>query len=176
MIYKYHKETLKLQKQNKIHQINYKTLLETIKKTTLASILFEDIYFENNQLTYFNNTSYNTATLGQFTKQLILVIPEQSCNICYDEVYEYVKYANDSLNIKVNIFTSKHRYREIKNMLTQFEIPIYLYYFSDDFPKKQHAIEFSPYFVYIDQKKRSKRNIYPVHTISFINPILLTSY
>lgn len=46
-------------------------------------------------------------------------------------------------------------------MMAQFEIPGHLYYFSTDFPTKQHAIEFSPYFVYIDQKKEGKEIFIP---------------
>lgn len=46
MIYKYTKETHQLQRQNKIYQTNYNTLLETIKKTTLARISSEDLYLE----------------------------------------------------------------------------------------------------------------------------------
>lgn len=167
IIYKYTKETHQLQRQNKICQTNYNTLLETIKKTTLARISSEDLYLEKNQVAYFNNKSYHTAESGKFTKQLILIIPEKSCNICYDEVYGYVKYAHDSLNIKVNIFTSKSRYRETKNMMAQFEIPGHLYYFSTDFPTKQHAIEFSSYFVYIDQKKKEKK--YLSHLLNIIH-------
>lgn len=67
IIYKYTKETHQLQRQNKICQTNYNTLLETIKKTTLARISSEDLYLEKNQVVYFNNKSYHTAGSGKFT-------------------------------------------------------------------------------------------------------------
>lgn len=162
MIYKYNKDIKRLQKQNTISRNNYLTLQQSIKKTMQARILSDNISFGSDTVFHFYDQTENKASLSNFTEQLILVIPEKSCNICYDKVYEAIKYATDSLGFNINLPTSRHRYRETKNMLAEFKIPAHLYYFPSECFPKRIPIEFSPYFMYIDQQNQGKSIFIPL--------------
>lgn len=184
MIYKYDKDTKQLKRQNIISRNNYLTLQESIKKNMQARISSDNIYFGKDTVFYFPDKTENKTNLSKFTEQLILVIPEKSCNVCYDEIYEALKYATDSLKLTINLFTSKHRYRETKNMMAEFKILGDLYYFPSDFLTTQISIEFAPYFIYIDQQKQGKNIFIPftqfpsltyyylqaIHKRYFLNP------
>ena len=39
----------------------------------------------------------------------MLFVPKQSCNVCYDEIYDALLYARDSLNYDIVTITEKEK-------------------------------------------------------------------
>lgn len=107
--------------------------------------------------------------------KLLLIIPEKSCNSCYDEVYGFIRYAQDSLGINIVSLTVKSRYREMINVLADFAVEKNLYYVSNQFLEGREDIEYAPYFVFVDQKLICRQLFIPQANHSYLTKTYLKS-
>jgi hypothetical protein len=112
-----------------------------------------------------------------FANKILLVIPELSCNACYDDVYDFIHYANDSLHITIPIFTVKNRCREIKNIMSDYSLQTDLYYIESShfFEGNKDEIEFAPYFLFLDQRKICHHIFIPQPNHPYLTKTYLTN-
>jgi hypothetical protein len=123
---------------------------ESLSKTTLSDhrIIAPDYCYK------YGKPNVDSISTQYLTYKILLIIPELSCNSCYDDVYDFIQYATDFLNINISILTTRNRYREITNILSDYSLQTDLYYIkTDHFLEDNDTIEFAPYFIFMDQHK-----------------------
>jgi hypothetical protein len=137
---------------NQIINSNFKIFQDVINESLSKTILADQRMFFPEHFYKYGIQKIDSINVESFINKIILVIPELSCNTCYDDVYEFIRYAKDSLSIDIPILTTKNRYREIVNILSDNLIQTDLYYTNENhFFEDNDNIEFSPYFVFMNQ-------------------------
>lgn len=138
----------------KINESNFNTFKKSINESLSKIILLDHLKILPEYCYVYNKKNTDSISTNCFANKILLIIPELSCNSCYDDVYYFLHYASDSLGINIPILTTKTRYREIKNILSDYSLKSDLYYIKlNYFLKSKDEIEFAPYFIYVDHDK-----------------------
>jgi hypothetical protein len=126
---------------------------------------------------YSNELKLDSIHVKFLINKLLLVIPEKSCNSCYDEVYGFIQWVKESLNINLIIITEIKRYREIKNIFLDFNyLSTNLYYIdADQIFEGSENIEYAPYFVFLDQDQICRQLFIPHANHSYLTKSYLVS-
>jgi hypothetical protein len=137
-----------------ITESNFNTFENAINESWSKIILSDHSTLVPEYCYTYNQREIDSLNTQYFTNKILLIIPELSCNTCYDDVYDILHYAEDSLGISIPILTAKNRYREIINILLDYSLRTDLYYVRTDwFFSENDEIEYAPYFVFMNQYK-----------------------
>lgn len=151
---------------------NNKTLRMSINRVLSAKVKYDNLAINTDTLS--NGVYYDKLKNDLTSKfgELFLVIPEKSCNVCYDEVYDMIQYSKDSLGLSIGVMVSVNKYREVKNIFTDLQINAEIYHFKD---KKFNNIEIesAPFFLYIDKEGIIRQIFIPLTTHTALTKIYL---
>lgn len=164
-------------KRNMISDINMlrdnnKTLRMSINRVLSAKVKYDNLAVNTDTLS--NEVYYDKLRNDLTSKfgEILLVIPEKSCNVCYDEVYDMIQYSKDSLGISISVMVSVNKYREVKNIFTDLQINTDIYHFKDK-SFNNIKIESAPFFLYIDKEGIIRQIFIPLTTHTALTKIYL---
>lgn len=122
-------------------QLNQHSYLWTIQKNRKDSCLCEELAGE-----------------------LVLFVPKLSCNVCYDEIYDALKYAKDSLNQEIIIVTEKEKYNEVRNIILGLGInnSNNIYYLKNDIFWNSIAIVYAPFLAFVNNELTCMHSFIPI--------------
>lgn len=109
------------------------------------------------------NMKQDSLPVSSLSNSLSLFVPEKSCNVCYDEVYDALKYAQDSLSLECLIITGKGKYNEVRNIIKDLGISIKenTYYLEDSVFWNDISIVYAPFLSYIDGNLKCTHSFIP---------------
>lgn len=141
-------------KQQKISERNYATLQKSIRETTAFTVLSDcKSLSPKDSLIHITENEKIFFSWDDLHKKIFLIIPERSCNTCYDEVFESINYAKDSLQLEVEALTTSNTYKEVINTFKDFHLSIKLYYSYNSHLFSDVKLSNTPYFININDMK-----------------------
>jgi hypothetical protein len=109
-----------------------------------------------------NSNSKDSIFIDNLIHRVLLVIPEKSCDVCYDEVFNVIEFSGKELHMPIDIVTTISRYREVKNILADLQIKTNLYYSPSSITFEGINIEFAPFFMFIDNNYVCRNLFIPI--------------
>lgn len=108
MIYHQRKEQVILYQKYILQKTNNNTFHKILSRNQEV-ITFSDYTSINPKsiITSYNGNLNNTFSVEILKGEIVLFVPEKSCNVCYDEVYDALQYAKDTMNVEVLIVTEE---------------------------------------------------------------------
>jgi hypothetical protein len=132
-----------------LQKSNYNTLQSAVMNKLTVEILYDN-YPLNENVFLLNSNSKDSIFIDNLIHRVLLVIPEKSCDVCYDEVFNVIEFSEKELHMPIDIVTTITRYREVKNILADLQIKTNLYYSPSSITFEGINIEFAPFFMFID--------------------------
>jgi hypothetical protein len=175
-----HDRTIKVSEKYKrmyqIKELNFNTFQNSINESLSKTILTDHRIMVPEYCYKYGKQNTDSINVQYLVNKILLIIPELSCNTCYDDVYDFIRYANDSLDMKISILTSKNRYREITGILSDYSLQTDLYYIkTSHFIGDKDEIEFAPYFIFMDQHKSCYHLFIPQPNHPYLTKTYLTN-
>lgn len=156
-------ECAKLYRENAVGNANFRTLRKILSRNLKATVLSDYAVINTGDCLYFfSANAIDSTSICQLKNRSVLFVPKQSCNVCYDEVYDALLYARDSLNSEIITVTEKEKYNEVRNMIYDLGFVSKVYYLKDDVFWKSMKIEFAPFWGYIDDDLRCRHCFIPI--------------
>lgn len=162
VIYHQRKEQAKLYQAYTVQKLNNETFHKVLSRNQKA-VAFSDyisINPKSNMKDYSNNQNH-TFSCNILKGKIVLFVPEKSCNVCYDEVYDALQYAKDSLNIELLIVAGERKYNETRNILKDMGISSDVYSLNDDKFWDSLKIVYAPFLSYVDNDIRCRHCFIP---------------
>ncbi|WP_296122944.1 hypothetical protein [uncultured Bacteroides sp.] len=105
---------------------------------------------ENASLYKYNAGQKIEVPIQKIENQVVLFVPKQSCNVCYDEIYDALLYARDSLNYDIVTITEKEKYNEVKNLISDLGFQSAIYYLAENTFWDSIKIQYAPFFGFVE--------------------------
>jgi len=108
--------------------------------------------------------------------KIVLFVPEKSCNVCYDDVFEILQYSEKSMSVDPLIVTTKGKHNEVRNMVKDIGFQIDVYCLDDkDFWNSLHVV-YAPFLSYVDEKLQCRHCFipfpnHPDYTVTYLEHI-----
>lgn len=150
-LYYQRKENQVIYTKSLILKSNYETFQKVVLRNQKAN-MFSDYVFisSNSKIGRFNKNKIEKMTCDFLRNKLILFVPEKSCNVCYDEVYDALQYATDSIKTEIVIVTGEGKYNETRNIINDLGIAFSVYSLDDDIFWDSIDITYAPFLSYVD--------------------------
>ena len=121
-------------------------------------------------------SSKDSIKLVKIRERVVLFVPAQSCNVCYDEIYDALLYARDSLNYDIPIITGKEKYNEVRNMIRDLGFSTGVYYLTDNEYWDNISIKYAPFLAIIDSNQQISNCFiplpnYPMYSYEYLTTI-----
>ena len=163
LLYRKTKECQVLEQKVNVQTANSTTLQKIISRNMKAIIYFDHTQLnENIFLNTYINGKKDSIPIKNVQDKNILFVPKQSCNVCYDEVYDALLYARDSLNYDVITITEKEKYNEVRNILHDMGFKASIYCFDTQSFWQSTSIEYAPFFSYVDKHLKCCHSFIPL--------------
>lgn len=163
LLYRKTKECQVLEQKNSIQMANSTTLHKVLSRNMKATMYFDCTQLNDDIFLYkYSNGKTDSIPIGNIKNQNVLFVPKQCCNVCYDEVYDALLYAKDSLNIEIIAITEKEKYNEVRNIIHDLGFKLNVYYINSFSFWKSTSIEYAPFFSYIDKYLRCNHCFIPL--------------
>lgn len=147
------KECQKLQQEILVQDANSKTLHKVLHRNMAAILRSDGIQLKDFASLYKNSAGQKIEVpIQEIKNQVVLFVPKQSCNVCYDEVYDALLYAKDSLNYDIVTVTEKEKYNEVKNQITDLGFQSAIYYLAEDAFWNSIKIQYAPFLGFVDSR------------------------
>lgn len=147
------KECQKLQQKILVQETNSKTLHKVLRRNMTAILHSDGFRLKESTSLYKYNAGQKTEVPIQKVKnQVVLFVPKQSCNVCYDEIYDALLYARDSLNYDIVTITEKEKYNEVKNLISDLGFQSAIYYLAEDTFWNSIKIQYAPFFGFVENR------------------------
>jgi hypothetical protein len=172
--YKANKLYVELQEKFVTQVSNYNTFMGVVTETTSLRVLSNDKSLNSEYLYEHNHQKIDSIAIRDVVNHMFLFIPENSCSSCYDDMYNFIQYAKDTLEMKILPVTVRNRYREIKRILTEHTTSNLYYVTSDSFLKGGDDIQYMPYFVFVDQEQIGRNLFVPLINHAYVTKAYLT--
>lgn len=148
---KKNREYQRLQQEVLVLEANSKTLHKILHRNMVA-ILHSNGFQLNDCISLYK---YNAGQkieepIQKIKNQVVLFVPKQSCNVCYDEIYDALLYAKDSLNYDIITITEKEKYNEVKNLIFDLGFQSTVYYLIEDTFWDSVKIQYAPFLGFVD--------------------------
>lgn len=156
------KQTLSLQKESIIQKANEDTFHKILSRNQKA-IFFSDYtpLNKNSYLCFVKSGILDSVLSVNLIDKITLFVPAHACNVCYDEVYDALRYSRDSLLIEPQVITEKAKYNEVRNLVNDLGFNINVFYLKDrDFWEKL-SIAYAPFLAYLDKELECKHCFIP---------------
>lgn len=164
MLTKRTEENLLWQEKYALQDVNNGTFHEVLARN-MKSIINTDGTIMNgkNLLLKIYHTKQDSLPVKFLANKLSLFVPAKSCNVCYDEIYDALKYAQDSLDLDYAIITEKSKYNEVRNIVMDLGISVKenTYYLVDSVFWNSISIAYAPFLSYIDGDLRCCHSFVP---------------
>lgn len=147
-----------------LQEINNNTFHEVLNRN-MKSVINTDGIMMNGK-THLRKIYHNkrdSFPVALLTNKLSLFVPAKSCNVCYDEIYDALKYAQDSLGLEYSIITEKDKYNEVRNIVMDLGISIKenTYYLEDSIFWNSISVAYAPFLSYIDENLKCCHSFVP---------------
>lgn len=151
-LYCKNKECHKLKQYISVQEANNITLHDVLSRNLKATIYSDEAQLDRNTYLYkISQGKKDSIPLFELMSHIILFVPKQSCNVCYDEVYDALIYAEDTLNYDIITITEKEKYNEVRNIIRDLGFQLDVYYLNDTLFWTSLSIEYAPFFGRINQ-------------------------
>lgn len=155
LLFSKNKECRKLEQYITVQKDNNITLQKVLYRNLEATIKSDEAQLERNSYLYkISQGRKDSIPLFELINHNILFVPKQSCNVCYDEVYDALIYAVDTLHYNMVTITEKEKYNEVRNIIRDLGFQSDVYYLKDTVFWSSLSIEFAPFFGYINESFR----------------------
>jgi len=147
-----------------LQNINNGTFHEVLARNMKSIINTDGIMIDGrNLLRKIYHTKQDSLPVRLLANKLSLFVPAKSCNVCYDEIYDALKYAQDSLNMECFIITEKGKYNEVRNIIMDLGISVKedTYYLVDSTFWNGISIAYAPFLSYIDENLKCCHSFVP---------------
>lgn len=163
LLYHKVKECKYLDQTVSVQKSNYETLKKIISRNMKAVIYSDNIQLDKGASLYmYRNNKKDSVSIRCLKHKNILFVPRQSCNVCYDEVYDALLYAKDSLNYDVITVTEKEKYNEVRSILYDMGFNVDVYYSDSPIFLQSLSIEYAPFFSYVDERLKCCHSFIPL--------------
>ena len=145
------KECQRLQQKILVQDANSNTLHKVLRRNMSAILCSDGFQLKNCTSLYKYDAGRNVEVPIQETEnQVVLFVPKQSCNVCYDEIYDALLYARDSLNYDIITITEKEKYNEVKNLISDLGFQSDIYYLAEDTFWNSIKIQYAPFLGFVN--------------------------
>ena len=147
-----------------LQKINNETFHGVLERNMTSVINTDGVAVSGDRYIYrIYNQKKDSLLMDQLVNSLILFVPQKSCNVCYDEIYDALKYAHDSLNIKYSIITEKGKYNEVRNVIMDLGINMRecTYYLEDSMFWNKISVIYAPFLSYLDDALTCRHSFIP---------------
>lgn len=169
------KENSQLNETQQVLKSNYQTFQKMSMEHLRVNLLSDYQTIGRNMLYGVNKETVDSCCSSYLKGKVALFIPQKSCNVCYDEIYEVLKIGNDSLRVNIEVITDKTKFREVRNNLSMLDLPNRLFYLKDNSYFETIKVEHAPFLVYVDDQLIAKHLFIPlVNHPEFSKQYLLT--
>lgn len=161
-LYNQRKEKKTLYTKNLILKANYETFQKVVSRNQEA-ILFSDYVSidSNSRIGRYIDNKIKKYSCELLKNKIALFVPEKACNVCYDEVYDALQYANDSVKVDVVIITGESKYNETRNIINDLGISSQVYSLDDDIFWNSMDIVYAPFFSFVDNNLQCRHCFVP---------------
>lgn len=177
-LYYQRKENQVIYTKSLILKSNYETFQKVVSRNQKANMFSDYVLISSNsKICVFNKNKIEKMTCDFLRNKLILFVPEKTCNVCYDEVYEALQYATDSIKTEIAIVTGEGKYNETRNIIDDLGIAFPVYSLDDDIFWNSIGIIYAPFLSYVDDNLRCRHCFvpYPNHSkysFEYLNNII----
>ena len=145
------RECQKLQQKILVQEANSNTLHKVLHRNMSAILRSNGFRLKDCASLYKNRVGQNIEVpIQEIENQVVLFVPKQSCNVCYDEIYDALLYAKDSLDYDIVTITEKEKYNEVKNQISDLGFQSEVYYLVEDAFWSSIKIQYAPFLGLVD--------------------------
>lgn len=177
-LYNQRKEKQVIYTKNLILKANYETFQKVVSRNQEANLFSDYVTIRSNsRIGKFNKNKIEKTTCDFLRNKIILFVPEKSCNVCYDEVYDALQYAIDSIKTEIVIVTGEGKYNETRNIIKDLGISSSVYSLDDDIFWDSIDIVYAPFLSYVDDNLRCRHCFvpypnHPKYSFEYLNNII----
>lgn len=144
-------ECQKLHQKVLVLEANSNTLHKVLRRNMTAILRSNGFQLRDCASLYTNRVGQKTEVpIQEVENQIVLFVPKQSCNVCYDEIYDALLYAKDSLDYDIVTITEKEKYNEVKNQISDLGFQSEVYYLVEDAFWNSIKIQYAPFLGLVD--------------------------
>lgn len=145
------KECQELQQKVLVLEANSKTLHKVLRRNMTAALHSAGFHLKDYTFLYqYKGEQKKEIPIQKVRNQVVLFVPKQSCNVCYDEIYDALLYARDSLNYDIATITEKEKYNEVRNQISDLGFQSEVYYLEEDTCWNSIKIQYAPFLGFVD--------------------------
>ena len=132
--------------------INSKTFQDVVKRNLIATLMTDNFKLNKDDYLYiYTANKVDSFPILELKNQIALFIPDGSCNVCYDYVYDVLCYCRDSLNYKLKTVTNKRKRNEVQNILHDIGLKTEVLCLENDNIWEDLQIKHAPFFCLINE-------------------------
>ena len=152
LLYCKNREYHKLEQYINVQKANHITLQKVLYRNLKATIYSDEAQLNKDKYLYeITQFGRDSIHLFELMNHNILFVPKQSCNVCYDEVYDMLTFAKDTLRYNIITITEKEKYDEVRNIIRDLGFQSNVYYLNDTVFWAALSIEYAPFFGRINE-------------------------
>ena len=148
---------------NIILRANSDTFHKVLKRNQKAVLLSDyALVREDAGIVYVNDGKLDSVCSTRIKNKIVLFVPAHTCNVCYDEIYDALKYAQDSLSVAPLVVTEREKYNEVRNIISDLGFHLDIFYIKDSDFWKEVSIIYAPFLSYVDDELRCRHCFVPL--------------